>query len=185
MGLSRLASRSRLARVAAALLALVAAAALVDLWRWWGAQQLAARLALVADTTARDDDPPLLRFARAAVLEQRGEVDAALNAYRSLHADPALGLAARYNAANLLLRRALELRDAANPGQALTLIELAKQGYRDVLRHDPGHWDARYNLERAQRLQPEPEDMDAPMPEPRNDAERAATTMRGVAPGLP
>jgi mxaK protein len=122
---------------------------------------------------------------RAAQLEEAGQSDAALNAYRELQAVPELGQAARYNAANVLMRQAGAVKEASNAGQALPLIELAKQGYRDVLRHDPAHWEARYNLERAQRLQPEPEDMDAPITEPRNDAERAATTMRGVAPGLP
>ena len=83
------------------------------------------------------------------------------------------------------MRQAMAVQNSPNPGQAVTLIELAKQGYRELLRNDPEHWDARYNLERAQRLLPEPEEIDPAIAEPRNDAERAATTMRGVAPGLP
>jgi mxaK protein len=65
------------------------------------------------------------------------------------------------------------------------LIELAKETYREVLRHDPGHWSARYNLERAQRLLPDPEDDGEGPPAPPNQAERSATTMRGYSPGLP
>ena len=175
----------RLTRWVLVVLVLVCIAAAIDLVRWWQLQRLAEQVATVADSTPRDDDAPALRFARAATLAERGETDAALNLYRSLHTDASLGQAARYNGANLLMRQASALRESNAAGQAVTLIELAKQGYRDLLRADPNHWDARYNLERAQRLLPEPEDIDPAIAEPRNDAERAATTMRGVSPGLP
>ena len=81
--------------------------------------------------------------------------------------------------------RPIELREAKHPGQALALIELAKEHYRELLRQDPDDWDARYNLERAQRLQPDPDGEDDSIPDTRRDAERAATTMRGHSPGLP
>ena len=106
-------------------------------------------------------------------------------ATRRCYADDALGRAARYNSANLLLRQAIELQASPQPGQALALIELAKENYRQVLRRDPDAWDARYNLERAQRLVPEPEQVDDAPPELNRNAERAATTMRAYAPGLP
>ena len=54
-----------------------------------------------------------------------------------------------------------------------------------MLRRDPDHWDARYNLERAQRLLPDPERREPEPAGPQRDAERAATTMRGYSPGLP
>ncbi len=76
-------------------------------------------------------------------------------------------------------------RPSPQPGQALALIELAKENYRQVLRRDPDAWDARYNLERAQRLVPEPEQIDDAPPELNRNAERAATTMRAYSPGLP
>jgi mxaK protein len=54
-----------------------------------------------------------------------------------------------------------------------------------VLREEPAQWDARYNLERAQRLLPDPdEDEGGPVGQERN-RERAVTTMRGYSPGLP
>ena len=128
---------------------------------------------------------PEWQFAHAHALAARGRADAALQAYGRLAADPALGPAARFNAANLLLGQGQVLRAGAQPGQALALIELAKEGYRELLRADPAHWPARYNLERAQRLVPDPESTDdEPVALPR-DAERAATTMRGDSPGLP
>ena len=83
------------------------------------------------------------------------------------------------------MRQALRLRDGSQAGQAIALIELAKENYREVLRRDPAYWDARYNLERAQRLLPDPEEIDPTSGEEAKRAERAATTMRGYTPGLP
>jgi mxaK protein len=123
-------------------------------------------------------------MAQALALAQAGQDDAALARYRSLYDHPALGLLARYNASNVLLRRALALREAGNTDQAYPMTELAKEGYREVLRREPGHRPARYNLERALRLNPEldAEDLATVAPE---HAERAVTTMRSVSQGLP
>ncbi|MGA0610956.1 hypothetical protein [Caldimonas sp. KR1-144] len=132
-----------------------------------------------------DGRPPQWRFAQASLLAKSGRDEAALARWRSLYDDPELGAAARYNSANLLMRQAIALRESTQPGQAIALIELAKETYRSVLRQRPDDWDARYNLERAQRLQPDPEPADTAPSEPPQDAERAATTMRGVSQGLP
>jgi mxaK protein len=67
----------------------------------------------------------------------------------------------------------------------LPLIELAKEQYRELLRRDPQHWDARYNLERAQRLQPDPTDSAFDPTAAPQERERAATTMRAQTLGLP
>jgi mxaK protein len=131
-----------------------------------------------------DGEPLAIRFGQALALGTAGADDAALARYRSLYDDPALGLAARYNAANVLLRRGMALQEAGQAGSALPLIELAKEGYRQVLRQRPGHLPARYNLERAQRLLPEQDPDEAPTGTPEH-AERAATTMRSVSQGLP
>jgi mxaK protein len=126
-----------------------------------------------------------LQFAQAVALAASGATDNAINRYGALAADTPLGRAARYNAANLLLRQAIELHSTRQPGQALALVELAKEGFREVLRQEPQHWAARYNLERAQRLVPDPEaDADFANEAPAA-AERSATTMRGYTPGLP
>ena len=131
-----------------------------------------------------DGRPLPWRFAQAIALVAAGDDEGALARYRSMYDDPAVGLAARYNAANLLLRQGMALRASPSPGAALPLIELAKEGYRQVLRQAPHHLAARYNLERAQRLQPEVDEEDLAGAAPEN-AERAATTMRGVSQGLP
>ncbi len=149
----------------------------------------AARLnrLIVAGTAAaeRDTVPAEVRFAQAYALAASGGFDAALNAYGHLQGDSALGQAARYNSANLLLRQGMLLRASGQDGQALALIELAKEGYREVLRANPMDWPARYNLERAQRLVPDPNQADDALPDVKRNAERAATTMRGYSPGLP
>jgi mxaK protein len=167
------------------LLALLAVAAAVDaawLLRAEGYNRdiEAGRVAPTGTPAGRE-----LRFAQAYALAASGESEAALNRYRSLQGDDVLGQAARYNSANLLLRQAQAISDKGQPGQALPLIELAKETLREVLRTDPQHWPARYNLERAQRLLPDPDEGDDQPPPPANQAERAATTMRGYSPGLP
>jgi len=185
MGLSLdIATRGR-TRAAVVALGLLAAAALVDGWLW---QRSARWNALIAQ--GGTDPPPAgapapVWFAHAHALDVAGDHDAALTQYRRLHADPTVGLAARYNSANVLIRQALEVRAGAQPALAIPLIELAKETYRDVLRADPGHWAARYNLERAQRLLPDPLPGDDEAGPPPRGAERAATTMRGVAQGMP
>lgn len=141
-------------------------------------------LAQAGDAEFENATPELL-FAQASELAAADKMEPALARYRALYGHPALSGAARYNSANLLMREALTLRDTDAPGQALPLIELAKQGYRQVLRADPGQWDARYNYERAQRAQPDPDEIDPPIGEPRSQPERSPTTTRGVGGGLP
>ena len=181
MGLSR---RGALRWTVSALL-LLAALALHDAWQL---HRIARWNEMIVGTPPLADEagaPREVRFAQAHARAASGAGETALNRYAALHADDALGRAARYNGANLLLRQAVELQASPQPGQALALIELAKESYRQILRVDPGAWDARYNLERAQRLVPEPEQLDEAPPELNRNAERAATTMRAYAPGLP
>jgi mxaK protein len=132
-----------------------------------------------------DGRPLHWRFANARHLAESGDLEGALARYRSLYDDPALGLAARYNSGNALLRGALVAREAGHMAQSLVLLELAKEAYRGVLRLEPTHWDTRYNLERVQRLQPDPTAEDLAGAEPPKAAERAATTMRGTSRGMP
>jgi mxaK protein len=189
LGLSR---RVR-ARLLVALLLVALAAVAWDaaaLWRALGWNRVIAQQharAEAGETTRRAPEalPPEVRFAIAGEQAAAGDGPAALDGWRALQADTPLGRTARFNAANALLREAERLRAGQQPGQAIALVELAKESLRELLRQDPGHWAARYNLERAQRLQPDADEADtAPAAAPR-DAERAATTARGVAQGLP
>ena len=176
-------ARLSLHRTLWALLAAVLAWAAFDGWRLQSDAAINAQLA--AGTAPAASPVPQLRFAAAYAQAASGAEDAAVNAYRPLQGDDPLGQAARFNSANGLLRQAIKLREGPQPGQAVPLIELAKETYREVLRNHPDDWPARYNLERAQRLVAEPDELEDAPPESRRDAERAATTMRGYSPGLP
>lgn len=131
--------------------------------------------------------PDQALFARAGALDARGDVEGALNLYKRIEEQPGNPLApdAAYNAATIYLRRATVAGGPASDPQTIPLVELAKEGYRNLLRQHPGDWDARYNLDRALRLQPEPDDDDAGGGNPPIGAERAPTTMRGFTLGLP
>lgn len=198
-------SQPQSARWLGALLVLVLLAAAADAWQAWRKARINAQAAavLAADAaspaSAAESPIPALQFAHAQALTaalgaapaggaSSTETEAALRAWRRLHEDPQLGAAARFNAANLLLRQAqavLAGSDANRVGVALPLIELAKEQYRALLRENPGLWAARYNLERAQRLQPDPEEGEESAPSAPSESERAPTTMRGQALGLP
>jgi mxaK protein len=175
----------RITRTALLLLALLAIAAAVDGVRLGQQQSLNAAIRSGTLPEAVDGAAPQIRFAAAHAQAAAGADEAALDRYRQLQGDTPLGQAARYNSANLLMRQALQVRQTQMPGQAIPLIELAKETYREILRLDPQHWDARYNLERAQRLLPDPDEADSDPPELPRASERAATTMRGYSPGLP
>ena len=93
------------------------------------------------------------RPAHALALTRAGRYEAALAAHKALVQQERgpLRAAALYNLGNLHLRQALR-HGPERAGEALPLVELAKQSYRDALRAEPGDWDARYNLERALSL---------------------------------
>ncbi|NKI97819.1 MxaK protein [Rhizobacter sp. SG703] len=174
----------RRTRIVLGVLVVAAVAMLADSLHLWRLQRW--NDAIAADPPLALDHPPAeLQFALAHAQAASGAGEEALKRYRVLQGDTPLGQAARYNSANLLMRQAIAVRATPQPGLAIPLLELAKEGYREVLRNDPGQWDARYNLERAQRLLPDPDDSLVEPADGRRDAERAVTTMRGYSPGLP
>jgi mxaK protein len=141
---------------------------------------------LAAAGPADPATPREARLARALALAQAGAYEAAFKSYAALlpteGAPDPLAQQALFNLANMVLRQGLA-QSAAGPGggDALPLLELAKQRYRDLLRAEPGHWDARHNLERALRLAPEEE---APLAEgPDGPVERRQVMLRGMDAG--
>lgn len=128
---------------------------------------------------------PEARFARALALARAGESDAAVKAYKALSDGGRRDLSqlAAYNLGNLYMRDALA-EGASEAFRSLPLIELAKQRYRDVLRNEPAHWDARYNLSRALQLAPELEQEIEEKEEP-PEKEQSTSTLQGVRIDLP
>lgn len=149
--------------------------------------QLERTNAAIASARISDFDAavPEARFARALALAQAGESDAAVKAYKALIEGERrdLSRSAAYNLGNLYMRDALA-GGASEVFRSLPLIELAKQRYRDVLRNEPDHWDARYNLSRALQLAPELE-QDIEEKEEPPEREQSPSTLQGVRIDLP
>ena len=144
----------------------------------------------VLQAVAGSPDLPALdsgevRFARALACAHAMKYEDAVTGYKSLvHGDREdLKSAALYNLGNLHLRQAMRL-DPSDTTRSLPLIELAKQSYRDLLRLDATDWSARYNLERALWMAPEPDEATEELIPPL-ESERAITTMKSDRGGLP
>jgi mxaK protein len=139
-----------------------------------------------ADPAGRPGDFAEARFAHALALSRTGGYEAALAAHKALVQSERgpLRTAALYNLGNLHLRQALR-NGTARATEALPLVELAKQGYRDALRADPRDWDARYNLERALWLAPEVDALAGEDNEPPVGRELAITTAPAARTNLP
>ena len=107
----------RRTRVVWGLLALLLAVAAVDAARTWRQQRWNAAIETGSPVSGPGTAaPPEMQFAQAYAQAASGASEEALNRYRALQGDSALGQAARYNSANLLLRQALEVRAGAQPG---------------------------------------------------------------------
>jgi len=150
----------------------------------WQAERVNAAIAAAGSV---DADLPEAQFAQALALSRGTDSEAATRAWKALIAGERADLreGARYNLGNLHLREALA-HGEADIANALPLVELAKQRYRDALRERPDDWEARYNLERALWLAPEIEQAVAAEDEgPEPPRERVVTTLQGVRLDLP
>lgn len=138
-------------------------------WQWHQRADLQSRIgqalaataappgdAALAATRATEDEPPALRAAQALALVRQGRYDDAVARWRSLlqRPDPAWRGLALYDLSTTLLRQALT-QGPEGAARGSPLVEVAKQGYRELLRTDSSDWDARYNLELALRISPE------------------------------
>jgi len=143
--------------------------------------------AAIASARISDFDAtvPEAQFARALALARAGESEVAVKAYKALIEGNRRDLrqAALYNVGNLYMRDALE-NGASEAFRSLPLIELAKQRYRDLLRDEPAHWDARYNLSRALLLAPEIEQEIEEKEKPPKK-EQSVSTLQGARIDLP
>ncbi len=188
MRLRRTLSVNRVCGVLSMLAALVLA---WSAWQWNTAHRSASMVqtaaqAPVPDTAAsaaarRDGDPRVL-LPQASRLRSQGRHDDAVRILQALAArdDIAAPMAqvVRYNLGNELLALALQSNTKGDEDRAMTLVELAKQRYREVLREAPQHWDARHNLDIALRLSPE---TDAPPAGERpTNIQRIQVDLRGM-----
>jgi mxaK protein len=166
-----------------ALLALIA----IDGYRLWRAERMNAAIADGSILNSKETLAPEALFAQAYLHAQKGHHDEATALYKRVEtsSSKSLQLASRYNRGNRYLTQAMELDDEATKQLGLPLVEMAKDIYRSVLRAEPSAWDAKYNLERALRLVPDPDDSDDEDLPPPQQSERALTTMRGFTLGLP
>jgi mxaK protein len=138
-----------------------------------------------ARISTADKQVPQAQLAQALSLAKAGQFNVALKTYKSLlDSTDDVRLPALYDLANLNMREALK-NGQGEAQRKLPLIELAKQSYRDVLRSNPGDWDARYNLERALWLSPEYDDPVLERNEAPVHSEHAMSTLQGARIDLP
>lgn len=125
-------------------------------------RELAAGAGVAASDAADGPAEPRRLFAHAYALQQRQDFKGAVRAYASIDAAPdsQLMLDVKFNLANLFFREAAQLRESGDEDLAMPLLELAKQNYREILRVESDHWDAKYNLELALMLAPETDPAD-------------------------
>lgn len=112
------------------------------------------RLQRREDLPVANDAPPALLFARAWMLAETAREEEAAELYfaAAQRGSDEERARARYNLANLQLRRAIALAEKREIDASRAMTQLAKDGYRDALRRVPDFWYAKYNLEAAQRL---------------------------------
>ena len=133
---------------------------------------------------------PEVTFTRAWMLSRNGREQEALMLYEDLgqSRDPILRAKARYQIGALLLRQATDLlEDQGAPAltKVVPLIEIAKETLREVLRHDSHDREAKYNLELALRLLPEPERIDRADDKQAKEEKGDWTSIPGLPEGMP
>ncbi|MDO9141273.1 MAG: MxaK protein [Methylobacter sp.] len=130
---------------------------------------------------------PELRLARAFYFKRKHRYDEALSTLSLImdKGDRNFQAKVRYNLGNLYLEQAIQQALAMNINEAMPLLGLAKQAYRQSLALNSGDWDAKYNLEVAMRLLPEMDRVDMPDDEPTKQKSQLWTTVPGFPRGLP
>ena len=96
-------------------------------------------------------------FAHAWLLHEKGDYEEALKRYASIETkgSPDFQRAVRYNMADIFMRQASLAGRKGEQDIATPLIELAKHQYRQLLRENSQHWQAKYNLEAALKILPD------------------------------
>lgn len=87
-----------------------------------------------------------------------------------------------YNLGNLYLIQAIELAENLSVDRAVAMADVAKDFYRSALQNQPTFWEAKYNLEAAQRLSRDLPLGDVTVTEESQDA---STELWSAMPGFP
>ena len=158
-----------------------------DLYRLLDERRVNAMLARGDIAVVAERDTLRGRLARAYRLHASGRLAEAIAAYGAIaptsEPDPELRTVRHFNLANLYLERAAELERSDQLQPAMSLVELAKQNYREILAGDPRHWDSRHNLSRALEMLPDVAAVDYENernPERSPQAPQAARTYEGL-----
>lgn len=127
---------------------------------------------------------PQVRLARAVYLQQKQRYNEALDTLSLIVAqgDDRLRAQSRYNLGNVYLGQAMAEVEAGRLNQAMPLLTLAKQSYKQALALDSQFWDAKYNLELALSLLPE---FDRISPDQPDDDAGAPSQLWTTVPGFP
>ena len=157
----------------------------VDLYRLLDERQVNVMLARGDIALVAERDTARGRLASAWQMHAGGRLTEAIAAYGAvaLESEPELAKVRHFNLANLYLERAAELERSDQMQPAMSLVELAKQNYREILARDPDHWDSRHNLSRALEMLPDIAAVDYENernPERSPQAPRAARTYEGL-----
>lgn len=131
---------------------------------------------------------PELRLARALYLKQKHRYDEALSTLSLImeQGDQVFRAKVRYNLGNLYLEQAMNHVETMKMNEALPLVDLAKQAYRQALALNSQDWDSKYNLEVAMRLLPEMDRINSGNEDdPKKQATQLWTTVPGFPRGLP
>ncbi len=141
-------------------------------------------LAIGDITWVNGPDDAHRQFAKAYDLQEQRDFKATVKAYAAINARSRsqLQIDIKFNLANLYFREATQLREIGADDLAMPLIELAKQNYKEILRIDNDHWDAKYNLELALFVAPETDPADALEERNPERSPRALTKIRSREP---
>ena len=159
----------------------------VDLYRLLDERRVNTMLARGDIALVAERDTVRGRLASAYRLQASGRLTEAIAAYGAIAPEskpgPELATVQHFNLANLYLERAAELERSDQTQAAMSLVELAKQNYREILARDPHHWDSRHNLSRALEMLPDIAAVDYENernPERSPQAPQAARTYEGL-----
>lgn len=128
--------------------------------------------------------PPMVSFARARYLNQKGDYQQALRLYLEIakEGSPRFQIRVKYNMGVIYLQQASKLWNAKGVWEYSpinTLLELAEQSFREVLRLEPEHRQARFNLEYAMRIRPPAKE------EEKADWQGHKSSVHAIMPGIP